>query len=551
MLPITLVAKKLGISARYLELFGNFKAKVSLDLTKKSKPKGKYIVVTGITPTHLGEGKTVTTIGLAMALAKSGKKSVACIRQPSLGPLFGVKGGGLGGGRAEIVPQEEIGLHLTGDIHAVEAAHNLASAFLDNHIFRGNSLDIDVDRIFWKRVADVNDRSLRYVRVGMGGGTHGLERDTGFDITAASEIMAILALADSLQDLRRRLGRVVVALDKKGKPVTCDNLKVAGAMAAILKDALKPNLAQTTEGTPCFIHTGPFANITHGNSSIVADRIALGLADFVVTEAGFGADCGLEKFADIKCRTSKLVPSVVVLVASVRALKMHSGRYKMIVGRPLDKELSRENLDALEEGCVNLDKQIENARAFDLPVIVAINRFPKDTAREIAMVKARAFRLGAFDCVTSDVFRLGRKGAAELAGAVTNACRTKTKFRALYELDIPVKAKISTIATKVYGADGVKYSARAEENIKTFEKLGFGKLPICMAKTHLSLSHDPKLKGAPRDFVLPVNDVRPSIGAGFLYAICGNVMTMPALPEHPAGERIDVDSKGRMVYVHR
>ncbi len=551
MISINDIAKRIGIPAKYLELFGNFKAKVSLDILKGSKIRGKYIVVTGITPTHLGEGKTVTTIGLAMALAKTGKKAVACIRQPSLGPLFGIKGGGLGGGRAEIIPQEEIGLHLTGDIHAVEAAHNLASAFLDNHIFRGNKLDIDVEKIFWKRVADVNDRSLRYVRVGMGGGAHGLERGTGFDITAASEVMAILALSESLQDLRKRLGRIVVALDKKGKAVTCEDLKVAGAMAVILKDALKPNIAQTTEGTPCFIHTGPFANITHGNSSIIADRMALGLADFVVTEAGFGADCGLEKFADIKCRTSKLVPSVVVLVASVRALKAHSGRYKMVAGRPLDKELAKENLDALDEGCVNLDKQIENARTFDLPVIVAINHFPKDTAREIAMVRARAFKMGAFDCVSSDVFRLGSKGGLELAKAVVNACRTKTKFKALYPLDIPVKDKISMIAKKIYGASGVSYSAKAEENIKTFEKLGFGKLPICMAKTHLSLSHDPKLKGAPRDFVLPVNDVRPSIGAGFLYAICGNVMTMPALPERPVGEKIDIDSKGRMIYVHR
>ena len=551
MIPIVSIAKRAGIPAKYLELYGNFKAKVSLELLKKSKPCGKYIVVTGITPTHLGEGKTVTTIGLAMALAKTGKRAIACIRQPSLGPLFGVKGGGLGGGRAEIVPQEDIGLHLTGDIHAVEAAHNLASAFLDNHIFRGNKLNIDIEKIFWKRVADVNDRSLRYVRVGMGGGAHGLERNTGFDITAASEVMAILALASSLQDLRKRLGRIVVALDKSGKPVTCENLKVAGAMAVILKDALNPNIAQTSEGTPCFIHTGPFANITHGNSSIVADRMALGLADYVVTEAGFGADCGLEKFADIKCRTSGLVPCVVVLVASVRALKVHSGRYKMATGRPLDRELLKENLDALDEGCVNLDKQIENARAFNLPVIVAINRFPKDTAREIAMVKARALRLGAFDCVTSDAFRLGSRGASQLAQAAVNACRTNTKFKPLYPLDMSVKGKISTIAKKIYGAKGVSYSAKADENIKTFEKLGFGRLPICMAKTHLSLSHDPKLKGAPRDFILPVNDVRPSIGAGFLYAICGNVMTMPALPERPVGERIDIDSKGRMVYVHK
>jgi formate--tetrahydrofolate ligase len=551
MIPIINVAKKLGIKPKFLELYGNFKAKVSLDVLKGKRSKGNYIVVTGITPTHLGEGKTVTTIGLAMALAKSGKKAAACIRQPSLGPLFGVKGGGLGGGKAQIVPQEEIGLHLTGDIHAVEAAHNLAAAFLDNHIFRGNKLGIDVNRIFWKRVADVNDRSLRYVRVGMGGGAHGLERDTGFDITAASEIMAILALSDSLTDLRKRLGQIVVALDKKAKPVTCEDLKVAGAMAAILVDALNPNLAQTTEGTPCFIHTGPFANITHGNSSIVADKIALAFADYVVTEAGFGADCGLEKFADIKCRTSGLKPSAIVLVASIRALKVHSGRYKTVVGRPLDRELSRENLDALEEGCVNLEKQIENARTFDVPVVVAVNRFPSDTPREIAMVKERSLKVGAFDCVTSDVFRLGSNGGAALAKAVSNACRTKARFAFLYALNMPVKKKISTIAKRIYGAKDVSYSQRAEENIRAFERLGFGGLPICMAKTHLSLSHDPKRKGAPRDFVLPVSDVRPSIGAGFLYAICGNVMTMPALPERPVGEKMDIDSKGRIRYVHR
>lgn len=548
------IAKKIGISAKYLELYGNYKAKISFEGLKRLKPRGKYIVVTGITPTHLGEGKTVTTIGLSMALAKFGKKAIACLRQPSLGPLFGVKGGGLGGGKARIVPEEEIGLHLTGDIHAVEAAHNLAAAFLDNHLYRGNKLNIDLNKIFWRRVIDINDRALRNVKIAVGGGSRkerGVERNTGFDITAASEIMAILALASSLSDLRKRLGRIVIALDKFGKAVTCERLKVAGAMAAVLKDAIKPNLVQTVEGTPCFVHTGPFANITHGNSSIVADRLALGLADYVVTEAGFGADCGLEKFADIKCRYSGLKPSAIVLVASVRALKVHSGMYHAVAGQPLDARLDKENLNALRSGSANLTKQIENAMYFGVPVIVAINKFAKDTTRELALVKEIAFGSGAFDCVTSEVYRLGSSGGRKLAEAVRAACKLKSVFKVLYPLDIPVKDKISAIARKIYGAKDVSYSAVAEENIRLLGRLGLGALPVCMAKTHLSLSHDPKRKGAPRGFTLPVNDVKPSAGAGFLYAICGNVFTMPSLPAKPIGELMDIDSKGKVIYVHR
>ncbi len=545
------IAASIGISKRYLEVYGDYKAKVSLEVLNNLKARrSKYVVVTGITPTPLGEGKTVTTIGLAMALNRLGKKAVSCIRQPSIGPFFGIKGGGCGGGRSEVLPTEDINLHLTGDIHAVSQAHNLAAAFLDNHIFRGNVLDIDINKIFWRRVVDVNDRALRSVRIGLGDGEqYGVQRDTGFDITAASEVMAILALAESIPDLRKRLSRIVVALTKDGRAVTCEDLKVAGAMALILKDALKPNLVQTTENTPCFVHTGPFANITHGNSSILADKIALGLADFVVTESGFGADCGMEKFANIKCRQSGLEPDAAVLVSSIRALKVHSGMYRVAPGRPLDRNLSKENLDAVEAGCGNLEKQIENVRLFGIPCVVAINRFDSDTDREVAVVRRRALESGAFDCVVSRLYRYGSKGGIELAGAVQKACSCKSSFRFLYSLSATVKAKIEEIATKVYGAKAVRYEDAAEKNISLYERLGFGKLPICMAKTHLSLSDDPRLKGAPKDFILPVRDVKPSIGAGFLYVLCGKMMTMPSLPKHPIGEDIDIDSKGRIRYV--
>ena len=549
--PIISIAAKLGISKDYLELYGDYKAKISPDILNKIKSakKGKYIVVAGMTPTHLGEGKTVTTIGLSMALNKGKIKAVACLREPSIGPFFGVKGGGVGGGRSQVEPSEDINLHLTGDIHAVGAAHNLCASFIDNHLYRSNRLDIDKATIFWKRVVDINDRSLRSVRIALGGGTNGVERDTGFDITAASELMAILALAESIPDLRHRLSRIVVGLTKSGKPVTADELKCAGAMALLLRDALKPNMVQTSEGTPCFIHTGPFANITHGNSSIIADKIALRLAEYVVTESGFGADCGLEKFINIKCRYSGLRPSAVVLVATVRALKIHSGSYKMTVGRSLDKEISEENIDAVETGFSNLEKQIENVQVYGLPCIVAINRFASDTAREIEAVRIKALRSGAFACVTSDMFKRGSNGGEDLAEAVRGACRAGNKFDFLYPLNIPIKAKISAIATRIYGAKSVHYEPSAEKNIGIFEKSGFGKLPICMAKTHLSLSHDPALKGAPRGFILPVRDVRPSIGAGFVYALCGKTATMPSLPSHPIGERIDLDAKGRMKYV--
>lgn len=548
LVPITVMAAKLGIPRRFIELYGDYKAKISLDILKKCKPRksSAYVVVTGITPTHLGEGKTVTTIGLSMALNKLGKRSVATIREPSLGPFFGVKGGGVGGGCSRVLPSDDISLHFTGDMHAISAAHNLCASFIDNHLFRGNKLGIDPNTIVWRRVVDINDRSLRNVRIALGGGEAGFERDTGFEITAASEIMAIVALSQSVHDLRTRLAKTVVAFTKSGKPVTCEDLKVAGAMAALLTDALKPNLVQTTEGTPCFVHTGPFANITHGNSSIIADKIALSFSDFVVTEAGFGADCGLEKFVDIKCRTSGLKPNVAVLVTSVRALKIHSGRLRMVVGKPLGKDLERENTYAVEVGCSNLEKQIENVRLFGIPCVVAINKFKSDTEREINVIKRIAHEHGAFECVTSDLFRCGSRGGEDLARAVINASHGRNNFGFLYPNNAGIKAKIEFIAKKVYGAKGVHYEPAAEEHIRLYDKLKFKDLPICMAKTHLSLSHDPLLKGRPVDFILPVRDVRPSIGAGFLYALCGKVLTMPSLPSHPVGERIDIDAKGGM-----
>jgi formate--tetrahydrofolate ligase len=551
MKPITAIAKSLGVPRKHLQLYGDFKAKISLDILDGLKPRknAKYVVVTGITPTHFGEGKTVTTIGLSMALCRAGKKAVATLRQPSLGPFFGIKGGGVGGGKSIALPMEDISIHLTGDIHDVEASHNLCASFLDNHLFRGNKLNIDIQKIFWHRVLDINDRSLRRVRTGLGGGENGFERDSRFDITAASEIMAILALTTSFMDLRKRLGRVVVALDRSGKPVTAEDLKVAGSMAVLLRDAIKPNLVQTSESTPCLIHTGPFANITHGNSSILADRIGLGLADFVVTESGFGADCGAEKFFNVKCRASGLRPNAAVLVASIRALKTHSGKFKVVPGKPLDKAVYKEDLAALKKGCSNLVKQIENVRIFGVPCIVAVNKFPTDTAKEIEMVKDIALKAGAFDCVTSDVFTKGSKGGMDLARAVIEASSSKTNFKFLYSLDDSIKDKIGAIAKHIYGAKGVRFEPLAEESIAHYEKLGFGRLPVCMAKTHLSLSHDPHLKGAPKDFILPVRGVRPSIGAGFLYALCGKILTMPGLPSEPIGEKIDIDSKGRLRYV--
>jgi len=542
------IAKKIGINRKYLELYGDYKAKVSLDLIKKNKSRknAKYIDVTAITPTPLGEGKTVTTIGLSMALNRIGKKTITCIRQPSLGPVFGIKGGAAGGGYSQVVPMEDFNLHFTGDVHAVSIAHNLCAAFLDNAIYR-HQHDIGLNKVSWKRVVDVSDRALRNTTIGLGSKQDGIPRNTGFDISVASEIMAILALTTDLFDLRKRIGRMVVALSKKGRPVTADDLKVAGAMTVLLKDAIKPTLIQTTENTPVLVHAGPFANIAHGNSSILADKIAVKLGEFVVTESGFGADCGAEKFFNIKCRASGLKPDVAVLVSTIRALKMHSGKFKVVAGKPLDKGLTSENLGALREGCSNLEKHIENIKLHGVPCVVAINRFTFDTKKEIELVKKIAMQAGADDVALSEVWAKGGRGGEALARAVVKAANKKSHFKLLYPSSVPIKKKIEAIAKKVYGAKSVHYSAKAEQKIKVFTKLKYDKLPICMAKTHLSLSHDPKLKGRPKNFILPIRDIRASVGAGFLYALCGEMRTMPGLPTIPAGTKIDIDKKGKVV----
>lgn len=545
--PIIKIARNWGIKEKYLELYGPYKAKVSLEILKdlKTKPTAKYIDVTAITPTPLGEGKTVTTIGLGQALNKVGKKAIVCLRQPSLGPVFGIKGGAAGGGYSQILPMEDFNLHLTGDVHAVSITHNLLAAFIDNHLFHGNQLGIDPENIFWRRVVDVSDRALRNITIGLNG--EGVERRTGFDISVASEIMAILALATGLADLRERLGRIVVATSKQGKPITADDLKCGGAMAMLMKDALKPNLLQTIEGTPCFVHAGPFANIAHGNNSVVADRIALRLGEYVVTESGFGADLGAEKFFNIKCRADGLSPDCAVIVASVRALKMHGGAGKVVAGKPLPEELVRENLPALEQGCSNLQKHIENIKLHGIPVVVAVNRFTQDTENEIKLIRRFAIQAGAEDAVPSEVWAYGGSGGKALAQAVIKACQKPARFKFLYELDWPIKQKIETIATKIYGAKDVRYEPLAERKIRLYTELGYAGLPVCMAKTHLSLSHDPKLKGRPTGFTLPIKDVRASIGAGFLYPLCGEMRTMPGLPSLPAGARYDLAKDGRIV----
>jgi formate--tetrahydrofolate ligase len=548
--PIIEIAESVGLSADDLDLYGKYKAKVHLDVLDRlaNVPNGKYIDVTAITPTPLGEGKTVTTIGLSQALHYLGKRVFTCIRQPSQGPTFGIKGGAAGGGYAQVVPMEDFNLHLTGDIHAVGAAHNLLAAAIDAHILHGNALNIDPFSITWNRVVDVNDRALRQIVIGLGGRENGYPRETGFDITVASEVMAILALTTDLKDLRQRLGRIVIGTNREGKPVTAEDLQVAGAMTVLLKDAIMPTLMQTLEGSPVFVHAGPFANIAHGNSSIIADRIALKLADYVVTESGFGADCGMEKFFNIKCRVSGLIPNCVVLVATVRALKMHGGLGKVVAGKPIPSELSQENLPALERGCANLRKHIENARLFGIPVVVAINRFTTDTEAEIALVKEQAVAAGAEGAFVSEVWARGGEGGAELAEAVIAACEKPSNFRFLYPLDIPIKEKIEIIATHIYGADGVDYLPEAERKIKLYTELGYDKLPICMAKTHLSLSHEPNWKGVPRGYRLPIRDVRASVGAGFLYPLCGDMRTMPGLPSKPAFQKVDIDlATGKVV----
>ncbi|MBE3138862.1 MAG: formate--tetrahydrofolate ligase [Actinobacteria bacterium] len=544
------IAEALGIDEKYLELYGNYKAKVQLGILDelKSRPDGKYIDVTAITPTPLGEGKTVTTIGLSMALNKIGKKAVTCIRQPSLGPVFGIKGGAAGGGYSQVLPMEDFNLHLTGDTHAVGLAHNLLAAFLDTHLMKGNDLNIDPFSITLNRVVDINDRVLRNIIVGLGGAANGLPRETGYDITVASEVMAILALTTSLKDLRQRLGKMVVGTTYDGRPVTAEDLKVAGAMTVLLRDAIKPNLLQTVEHTPCFVHAGPFANIAHGNSSIIADLMAIKLGEYVVTESGFGADMGAEKFMDIKCRYSGLKPDAVVIVCTVRALKMHGGGFEFIPGQPVNKELmEKPNIEAVVKGCSNLEKMIENMKLFGLQVVVAVNNFDSDTSEEIEAIRERAKAAGAEDAVVSKVWLKGGEGGVELAEAVVKAAEKPSKFEFLYPLDWPIKKKIETIATKIYGADGVDYLPLAEKKIELYTRQGFDKLPICMAKTHLSLSHDPNLKNRPKGFRVPIRDVRASVGAGFLYPLLGEMRTMPGLPKVPAGTKVDIDEDGNIV----
>jgi formate--tetrahydrofolate ligase len=550
--PIEEVASMMGLAPDELERYGAHKAKISLSAIErlKDRPNAKYVVVTAMTPTPLGEGKTTTSIGLAQGMARIGKNAVVALRQPSLGPVFGIKGGGSGGGRSQVVPMEDMNLHLTGDIHAVSAAHNLLSAFLDASIFHENPHGIDINRIELRHVVDVLDRSLREIVQGLGGRNNGVPRQSGFDISVASEVMAILALSSSLQDMRQRFGKIIVGYTKSGEPVTAEQIKAAGAMAVLMKDAIKPNLMQTLEGTPALVHAGPFANIAHGNSSIVADFVGIKCGDFLLTEAGFGADMGFEKFADIKCRTSGLRPDAAVVVATVRALKAHSGRFKIVAGKPLDPGLTEENLPALEEGVVNLIAQIENVRRFGLPVVVAINAFPTDTEREWAYLEQAAKAAGAFAAVPTTHFVHGGEGAMDLARALVQATEQPADFNFLYPLEAGIKEKIEAIATKIYGASSVEYADEADTKIRQYTKLGFAGLPICMAKTHLSLSHDPALKGRPAGFALPVRDIRLSAGAGFIYPLCGQMMTMPGLPSDPVGAHIDIDELGNVVGMH-
>ncbi|MEM6730705.1 MAG: formate--tetrahydrofolate ligase [Myxococcota bacterium] len=541
--PVTQVAERAGFQADDVEVYGRTKAKIRLEAreTGVAGNRGKYIVVTAITPTPLGEGKTTTTVGLGQGLGAIGKKSFVAIRQPSMGPTFGIKGGAAGGGYSQVVPMEDFNLHLTGDLHAVSMAHNLLSAAIDNHLKHGNALDLDPHSILWPRVVDISDRALREVVVGLGGKKNGSPRESRFDIAVASEVMAILALATSLRDLRERLAKIVVGTSRSGAPITAEDLKVAGAMTVLMKDALMPTLLQTLEHTPALVHAGPFANIAHGNSSIVADQVALAHGEYVVTEAGFGSDIGLEKFMNIKCRASGLEPDCVVLVATVRALKMHGGAGRVIAGKPLPPELVEENLDALSAGCANLTAHIRIAKSFGVPVVVAVNRFASDTENEIELLRRVAKEAGAEDAVLTEHWEFGGKGARSLAQAVVNACEQPKDFRFTYSLDLGVEEKIRTVATQIYGAEDIELMPDARRKIELYERLGYSRFPICMAKTHLSLSHDPKLKGAPSGFRLPIRDVRVSVGAGFLTPLCGDMMTMPGLPSRPAFESVDID----------
>ena len=540
MLPIIEVGKKIGLAEDELELFGNYKAKVSAEVWKrlKDEPDGHLILMTAITPTAAGEGKTTTTVGLGQGLAKIGKRAAIALREPSLGPSMGVKGGAAGGGFSQVVPMEDINLHFTGDLHAITTAHNLLAAILDNHLQQGNDLNIDPRRIVLRRVMDMNERALRNIIVGLGGRNNGVPREDGFDITVASEVMAILCLANDLSDLKTRLGKMLVAYTYDRKPVTVADLKVAGAMAAILKDAIKPNLVQTLENVPAFIHGGPFANIAHGCNSVQATKLALKVADYVVTEAGFGADLGAEKFFDIKCRFAGLKPKVTVIVATARALKLHGGANS--------KELNVENLDALAKGFENLEHHITSIRKFGLPVIVAINKFPTDTAVELEFIETRCRELGV-RVALSEVWAKGGDGGVALAELVVQTiAEGKSNFAPLYDVTLPIKEKIETIAREIYGADGVDFTRDAETSIRQFARIGLGETPICMAKTQYSISDDATLLGKPRNFRITVREVRASAGAGFLVALTGEVMTMPGLPKVPSAESIDVDADGKI-----
>jgi methylenetetrahydrofolate dehydrogenase (NADP+)/methenyltetrahydrofolate cyclohydrolase/formyltetrahydrofolate synthetase len=600
--PIKEIAEEVGLLPQEMELYGDYKAKVRLDVLERLKdvPDGKYVDITAITPTPLGEGKSTTMVGLSQALgAHLGKRVFTCIRQPSQGPTFGIKGGAAGGGYSQVVPMEDFNLHLTGDIHAITAANNLLAAAIDARIYheslqsdekllnalcppdkegkrtfapsmlrrlkklgihkadpdqltdeeRGRfvRLDIDPDSVTWRRVIDTNDRFLRTITIGQGPEEKGMTRRTGFDITVASEIMAILALTTDLADMRERFGRIVIGTNKAGEAVTAEDLGVAGAMTVLMKDAIKPTLMQTLEGTPVFVHAGPFANIAHGNSSIIADRIALKLADYVITESGFGADIGMEKFFDIKCRYSGLIPSVVVMVATVRALKMHGGGPKVVAGKPLDPAYTDENLELLKAGLGNLEVHIKNARRYGIPVVVAVNSFATDTPAEVDLVRQAAVNAGAEDAVVSTHWADGGAGAAKLGEAVVKAAEKPSKFQFLYPLEMSIKEKIETICKEIYGADGVDYLPEAEAKIELYTRLGFANLPLCMAKTHLSLSHDPALKGVPKGFRVPIRDIRASVGAGFLYPLLGEMRTMPGLPTRPVFFDVDLDLKTNRV----
>jgi formate--tetrahydrofolate ligase len=549
--PIVDVARELGLRDDEIEPYGSVKAKITLagiERLEAERPRGKYVLVTAISPTPLGEGKSTTTVGLAQGLNRIGHRAAVCIRQPSLGPVFGIKGGAAGGGRSQVIPMSDFNLHLTGDVHAIGAAHNLAAAFIDNHFHHGNALGMDPLNVLWPRVLDISDRAMRKVVVGLGGRENGYPRETEFVITVASEVMAVLALASDLPDLRARLGRMVLATTRDGRPITADDLHVAGAMAALLTDAIKPNLLQTLEGGPAFVHCGPFANIAHGNNSVLADRIALATNEIVCTEAGFGADMGAEKFFDIKCRASGLRPDAAVVVATIRALKMHGGVGKIVAGKPLDPALLAENVEAVAAGSANLAKQIENVRLFNVPVVVAINSFPTDTPAEVEAVRGASLAAGAQAAVVADHWAKGGEGAADLAAAVWSAAEAGApEFKLLYPDDASLVAKIEAIATKVYGADGVDLSPAAAKQLAHYETLGFGKLPICMAKSQYSLSHDAALKGRPTGFRLPIREVRLSAGAGFVTPLAGEMRTMPGLPSRPGGENIDLDAEGDIV----